>query len=559
MLAASTSAAPRPAGAYAIEISVQGFEKRYVDMACNVLDDLLMLAFAPKSLSALPTGSPSPSDAPLALALGATSRRDVRLPWRRTRFTLLRSPHIDKQGMEQFERREYKTVLSAATNSDAELRRLLEAVKIYQFTGVQIRIDVTSAQRLELPTDVRRLLAGGAAAAPPPPPPPPAGGEAAGRQVLGSPAVTLPAPRSPEALFREELGAVLRVLRPLVWAGLAARRAAMDAVPEFTAWRLRTAAAAAAAAAGGQRPAPPVASAAAEAGVEEEEGGGGDAYGRLLRQRMQQQLELMRAPAEAEAGADSQPAAAAYGLDPAVAAELLARIDAELLNAHEAALQGQPPPPPSDASDGAAAAAAAADAAAAWAARPTALDASKMTPAEYAYAVLKYAQYVDALYDAAGRGGADADAALQLSSPGLALRLLQLWCSATSAEFKQALGLPPAEVEKQILEERLRREEMARAAAALEAKPPAAAAPSPPPPQAAAATAAADAAQGQGRAQGQRQRPSDRPGQGQYRREGQQGGGGQDGAGGFRGRGQQQQQQPRRGPGGSGQPAGGDR
>ncbi|GIL66490.1 hypothetical protein Vafri_20008, partial [Volvox africanus] len=153
MSAASAMSAP---GAYALEIAVQGFEKRYVDMACNAIDDLLMLAFAPKSFAALPVGSPSEVDAPVNLAFGAIRRRDVRLPWRRTRFTLLRSPHIDKQGMEQFERREYKTVLTAATNSDVELRRLLEALKIYQFTGVRIRVDITSAQRVELPQDVQQ-------------------------------------------------------------------------------------------------------------------------------------------------------------------------------------------------------------------------------------------------------------------------------------------------------------------------------------------------------------------------------------------------------------------
>ncbi|EFJ39735.1 hypothetical protein VOLCADRAFT_108519 [Volvox carteri f. nagariensis] len=469
----SVASAARPAaatGAHAIEIVVQGFEKRYVDMACNTLDDLLMLAFAPKSFAALPVGSPSPADAPTNVALGAISRRVVRLPWHRTRFTLLRSPHIDKQGMEQFERREYKTVLTAATNSDAELRRLLEAIKIYQFTGVQIRISCTSAQQVELPGDLTQILAGtalpqpsaaveaAAAATPVRPPPLPGGGQA----VLGSPRVALPAPRSPEALFQEELTSVLRVLRPMVWTGLQARRRTLDSVPEFAAWRQRTSQQQQQQHRGFRPPAP-VASAIPgyedDTGAVEDEAdaaGSRTAYGRLLRQRMRQQLELMKATHPASAGTPEalQPAAAAsYGLDPAVAADLLARIDAELLKVHEAALGGGGAPPP--AGDGFTAAGAAAT---------PVLSASMVSPAEYVYAVLKYAQYVDALYEAAGAAEAcrRADAALQLAAPGAALRLLQLWSAATSMEFKQQLGLPPADVEKQILEEQLRREDMAR-------------------------------------------------------------------------------------------------
>ncbi|KXZ50730.1 hypothetical protein GPECTOR_15g414 [Gonium pectorale] len=150
-----------PSGAFSVEIAVQGFEKRYVDMACNTIDDLVMLAFAPKSYAALPTGQPPDPHAPVALSFGA-SRRDVKLPWRRTRFTLIRGPHIDKKGMEQFERREYKSVLAAATNDAEELARLLEGLKIYQFTGVQLRVDVTSAQTLQLPPDVAWCGAGAA-------------------------------------------------------------------------------------------------------------------------------------------------------------------------------------------------------------------------------------------------------------------------------------------------------------------------------------------------------------------------------------------------------------
>ncbi|GIL69697.1 hypothetical protein Vretimale_10199 [Volvox reticuliferus] len=555
MPAASAASA---SGAYAIEIAVQGFEKRYVDMACNTIDDLLMLAFAPKSFSALPVGSPSDADAPVNLAFGAIRRRDVHLPWRRTRFTLLRSPHIDKQGMEQFERREYKTVLTAATNSDEELRRLLEALKIYQFTGVRIRVDVTSAQRVELPQDVQRLLAG-AAAPPVQQAPSPAAGGSGGQTIIGSPMVTLPAPRSPAAMFQEELAAVLRVLRPLIWTGLQGRRRALDAVPEFASWRQQQPKQQRA-----ELPPTPVASAvladedAVDVDMDVDAAGGEDAYGRLMRQRMRQQMELLKVNS---AGAERPAAAASYGLEPAVAAELLARIDAELLNTHEAALQGALPPLPPG--EGATNTDVAGGPEMAASVTTPALDDSNMSPADYAYAVLKYVQYVDALCEAAraAEGQRRMDAALQLAAPGLALRLLQLWSAATSAEFKQHLGLPPADVEKRILEEQLRREEMARAAAAL-MKPggsgsgsgsgaPSDAAPGSPAAGWKKAVAAATVTeepgkvQGQPQGQGRGQRPSGR--EGQRIREGQDGRDRVDGS--RRGGQQQPQPQPRRGPG----------
>ncbi|GIL66491.1 hypothetical protein Vafri_20009, partial [Volvox africanus] len=395
----------------------------------------------------------------------------------------------------------------------------------------------------------------GAAAAPVQQAPSPAAGGRGGETVIGSPTVTLPAPRSPVAMFQEELTAVLRMLRPLILTGLQGRRRALDAVPEFSSWRQQQPRQQLA-----ELPPAPVTSAmladndAVAMDMDVDAAGGEDAYGRLMRQRMRQQMELLKAhPTAAERPA----AAASYGLDPAVAAELLARIDADLLNTHEAALQGALPPLPlGEGATNIDVAAGPPEVAAS--ATPPSLDDSKMSPAEYAYAVLKYVQYVDALCEAAPAEEAQrqADAALQLAAPGLALRLLQLWSAATSAEFKQRLGLPPAEVEKRILEEQLRREEMARAAAAL-TKPgggsgsgsgaPSDAAPGSPAAASRKKAAAMDESgtvQAQSQGQGRGQRPSAR--EGQRIREGQEG---RDRADGPRRGGQHQHQQPRRGPG----------
>lgn len=42
-------------GAHQLYITITAFEKRYVDMAAGAVRDLLMLNFAPKSSSVLPT------------------------------------------------------------------------------------------------------------------------------------------------------------------------------------------------------------------------------------------------------------------------------------------------------------------------------------------------------------------------------------------------------------------------------------------------------------------------------------------------------------------------
>ncbi len=512
-------------GAYAVEIAVQAFEKRYVDMACNTIGDMVLLAFAPKSYGVLPVGSPAPSQLPVNLAFGA-KRRDVRLPWRRTRFTLIRGPHIDKKGMEQFERREYKSILSASTNSADELQRLLEALKIYQFTGVQLKVQVRTAQQLQLPSDLASLGIRSAAATSIPADAAPATSREAGG--IGSPVAVIPAPRSAESLFAEELDSVLRLLRPLVYQGLEQRRRQLGSEPEYQAWLRQQAAvptpvalthqqqqrgpaaAAGSSGGGGGAGAAEGATAVVEA-LETAAGGvaGGELYGKLLRVRLQQQLERQQqggSPAGAAEGGGkggdgaasgaSDPrdgGAASYLQDARTAAELLARIDAELLHAHQAAMGGGELPS-SSSSSSPSTAGAGARSAVSYSAPPT-LDPATMSPAEYAHAVLQYVRYVDGLYGTApaapppqgngqaqapalaGSSGAatmsaassDADLLLQVQGPSLALRLLEMWWAATSAEFRQHLALPPVGAEGVLGAAILRRrqaEAAARAAAA---------------------------------------------------------------------------------------------
>nr|8A22_Bj Chain Bj, uS10m [Polytomella magna]8APN_Bj Chain Bj, uS10m [Polytomella magna]8APO_Bj Chain Bj, uS10m [Polytomella magna] len=131
---------------YEIELTVKAYEERYVDMAVNALRDLLMISFTPKKFSPMGQGRYAKDiepNNPIDLYIPTTMER-VKVDWKKTRFTLIRGPFVDKRGMEQFERREYHSKIKASTTSLTELQWLLDALKLYEFTGVQIEAEVTS-------------------------------------------------------------------------------------------------------------------------------------------------------------------------------------------------------------------------------------------------------------------------------------------------------------------------------------------------------------------------------------------------------------------------------
>eukprot|EP00955_Chlamydomonas_euryale_P099113 365195-Chlamydomonas_euryale.AAC.20 len=97
--------------------------------------------------------------APLCGVVLAPSLREVPVNWKRSRFTLIRGPHIDKYGMEQFEVRRFRAVVRASTNATAELQWLLEHLKLYEFTGVEMVVHITSSTYLTPPQQLRPTAA----------------------------------------------------------------------------------------------------------------------------------------------------------------------------------------------------------------------------------------------------------------------------------------------------------------------------------------------------------------------------------------------------------------
>lgn len=60
------------------------------------------------------------------------------------KFTVLRSPHIDKKARDQFEIRRFKNILSFDIDSSLESRSFLENLKNIHCTGTQVKIRISS-------------------------------------------------------------------------------------------------------------------------------------------------------------------------------------------------------------------------------------------------------------------------------------------------------------------------------------------------------------------------------------------------------------------------------
>lgn len=124
---------------YRLEVIIKSHEPRWIEQARNTIRDLLMLNLSPKSIAALPWDDPEARDTGVYMP---NSYEDTRV--QRWRTTVTRGPHIDKRGQETFELRTYRNVVRAATPSLAEVRMFIDSVKLYELTGVQLEVAVSS-------------------------------------------------------------------------------------------------------------------------------------------------------------------------------------------------------------------------------------------------------------------------------------------------------------------------------------------------------------------------------------------------------------------------------
>ena len=129
-----------------VEVEIEAFEERYAAAAARTVQDLIMLNFSAKVLQG---NGPSTGPKTSSLHFGG-SVRTVSVNWKPSRFTLIRGPHIDKIGMEQFEIRRFKRSVRGVTNDPSEVSWLIEHLQTVEFTGVQMKVHVTSVMDLDL-------------------------------------------------------------------------------------------------------------------------------------------------------------------------------------------------------------------------------------------------------------------------------------------------------------------------------------------------------------------------------------------------------------------------
>lgn len=142
-----------PSPAYEVSLVIKGFELRFVKQASTVIRDLMLVCFAPKSMYVLPKGlgwgehqlASVQGDQPVALAVPMGDRP---LHTRRTLYTVIRGPHVHKTSREQFFRIVHRRIIKYPTTSHLELQWFLDALKSYDFTGVEIKIKLASSSFL---------------------------------------------------------------------------------------------------------------------------------------------------------------------------------------------------------------------------------------------------------------------------------------------------------------------------------------------------------------------------------------------------------------------------
>ncbi|BEI31774.1 ribosomal protein S10 (mitochondrion) [Bryopsis sp. KO-2023] len=66
----------------------------------------------------------------------------VHFPIKKSIYTVVKSPHIDKKSREQFCKKQYKKKIITSSQNITALCILLHTVRISEFPGVQIKISI---------------------------------------------------------------------------------------------------------------------------------------------------------------------------------------------------------------------------------------------------------------------------------------------------------------------------------------------------------------------------------------------------------------------------------
>ena len=74
--------------------------------------------------------------------LNITTIREIVLPVQIKKFTVLRSPHIDKSSREQFQRKTYKKIIQLDSLNEPFASFLIDILKNSQLIGIELEINI---------------------------------------------------------------------------------------------------------------------------------------------------------------------------------------------------------------------------------------------------------------------------------------------------------------------------------------------------------------------------------------------------------------------------------
>ena len=126
------------------KISIKSFEHSALQLAKEKIEELSLLM---ESREAPPRSIQLPCSARGARAVPDAPKKgkahsSISLPSSKKRFTLLKSPHIDKKSREQFQLQTHKAKIETACSSREEACLLLLLLKNSELVGVEVKLAI---------------------------------------------------------------------------------------------------------------------------------------------------------------------------------------------------------------------------------------------------------------------------------------------------------------------------------------------------------------------------------------------------------------------------------
>lgn len=127
------------------KISIKSFEGSALQLAKEKIEELSLLMesrVAPPRSIQLPCSTYETTRAVRNASKEEKAGSSISLPSSKKRFTLLKSPHIDKKSREQFQLETHKAKIETACSSREEACLLLLLLKNSELMGVEVKLAI---------------------------------------------------------------------------------------------------------------------------------------------------------------------------------------------------------------------------------------------------------------------------------------------------------------------------------------------------------------------------------------------------------------------------------